>query len=100
MLYSSMNLVLSSPLEQFEVVNFISISAPILGYLNISLTNLGLYSILVLFLVLSLHILGNNENKLVPSYLSLPLESSYASVHSMVKSQIVVANEQYIPFIY
>jgi len=63
-----MNLVLSSPLEQFEVVNFISISAPILGYLNISLTNLGLYSIFVLFLVLSLHILGNNENKLVPSY--------------------------------
>ncbi len=100
MLYSSMNLVLSSPLEQFEVVNFISISAPILGYLNISLTNLGLYSILVLFLVLSLHILGNNENKLVPSYWSLPLESSYASVHSMVKSQIGVANEQYIPFIY
>jgi len=100
MLYSSMNLVLSSPLEQFEVVNFISISAPILGYINISLTNLGLYSILVLFLVLSLHILGNNENKLVPSYWSLPLESSYASVHSMVKSQIGVANEQYIPFIY
>jgi len=63
-----MNLVLSSPLEQFEVVNFISISAPIFGYLNISLTNLGLYSIIVLFLVLSLHILGNNENKLVPSY--------------------------------
>jgi len=100
MLYSSMNLVLSSPLEQFEVVNFISISAPIFGYLNISLTNLGLYSIIVLFLVLSLHILGNNENKLVPSYWSLPLESSYASVHSMVKSQIGVANEQYIPFIY
>jgi len=100
MLYSSMNLVLSSPLEQFEVVNFISISAPIFGYLNISLTNLGLYSIIVLFLILSLHILGNNENKLVPSYWSLPLESSYASVHSMVKSQIGVANEQYIPFIY
>nr|YP_009486033.1 ATP synthase F0 subunit a [Cantharellus appalachiensis]AWA82094.1 ATP synthase F0 subunit a [Cantharellus appalachiensis] len=100
MFYSSMNLVLSSPLEQFEVVNFISISAPILGYLNISLTNLGLYSIMVLFLVLSLHILGNNENKLVPSYWSLPLESSYASVHSMVKSQIGIANEQYLPFIY
>ncbi len=100
MFYSSMNLVLSSPLEQFEVVNFISISAPILGYLNISLTNLGLYSIFVLFLVLSLHILGNNENKLVPSYWSLPLESSYASVHSMVKSQIGIANEQYLPFIY
>nr|YP_007476139.1 ATP synthase F0 subunit a [Cantharellus cibarius]AGE93560.1 ATP synthase F0 subunit a [Cantharellus cibarius] len=100
MFYSSMNLVLSSPLEQFEVVNFISISAPILGYLNLSLTNLGLYSILVLFLILSLHILGNNENKLVPSYWSLPLESSYASVHSMVKSQIGIANEQYLPFIY
>src|SRR5260370_574759 len=43
MLYSSMNLVLSSPLEQFEFVNFISIISRILGYLNISLTILGLY---------------------------------------------------------
>src|SRR5260221_449374 len=52
MLYSSMHLVLISPLEQFEVVNFISISTPILGYLYISLTNLALYSIIVLLLVL------------------------------------------------
>ena len=36
------NLFVNSPLEQFEVTNLISINAPILGYLNISLTNLGL----------------------------------------------------------
>jgi len=67
MLYSSVNLVLSSPLEQFEVISFINISAPILGYLNLALTNLALYSFIVLFFVLGLHLVGNNEGKLVPS---------------------------------
>ena len=43
---------ISSPLEQFEVINLISINAPIFGYLNISLTNLGLYSVLVLSLII------------------------------------------------
>ena len=49
------NMFISSPLEQFEVVNLISINAPIFGYLNLSLTNLGLYSVLVLSLIVLLH---------------------------------------------
>jgi F-type H+-transporting ATPase subunit a len=61
------SLLISSPLEQFEVVSFINVSAPILGYLNIALTNLGLYSLITLFLVIGLHVVGNNEGKLVPS---------------------------------
>ena len=47
--------LISSPLEQFEVTNLISLNAPIFGYLNISLTNLGLYSIFVLTLIVLLH---------------------------------------------
>jgi len=90
----------SSPLEQFEVTNLISLNAPILGYFNMTFTNLGLYSFIVLFLVISLHYLGNNHNKLVPSKWSIALESSYASVHSMVKSQIGQNNEMYLPLIY
>lgn len=96
----STDLVLNSPLEQFEVVSFINISAPILGYFNLALTNLGLYSLIVLFLVLGLHLAGNNEGKLVPSLWSISLESSYASIHSMVRSQIGSSNERYLPFIY
>ena len=89
---------INSPLEQFEVTNLIGLNAPILGYLNISLTNLGLYSILVLFLIIALHYAGNNEVKLVPSKWSIVLESLYASIHSMVREQL--GKEVYLPFIY
>ena len=89
---------INSPLEQFEVTNLIGINAPIFGYLNISLTNLGLYSILVLFLIIVLHYAGNNEVKLVPSKWSIVLESLYASIHSMVREQL--GKEVYLPFIY
>jgi F-type H+-transporting ATPase subunit a len=97
---NSVYLFINSPLEQFEITNLISLNAPVLGYLNLALTNLGLYSLIVLFLVVSLHLVANNEGKLVPSFWSISLESSFASIHSMVKSQIGSANERYIPFIY
>ena len=59
--------LINSPLEQFEVSSLISIIAPIFGYINITLSNLGLYSLLILFIILSLHIISNNENKILPS---------------------------------
>lgn len=59
--------IVNSPLEQFEVVSFININAPLLGYFNLALTNLGLYSIVTFFVVLGLHLIANNEAKLVPS---------------------------------
>jgi F-type H+-transporting ATPase subunit a len=58
---------LKSPLEQFEVNSLISFIAPLFGYINITLSNLGLYCILMLFIILSLHIVSNNENKILPS---------------------------------
>jgi F-type H+-transporting ATPase subunit a len=61
------NLILNSPLEQFEVNSLISILAPIFGYINITLSNLSLYSILILIIILSLHVISNNENKILPS---------------------------------
>jgi F-type H+-transporting ATPase subunit a len=61
------NLIINSPLEQFEVTNLLSFNAPILGYLNLTLTNLALYAVLVTSLILGLHIYGNNETKLLPS---------------------------------
>ena len=92
--------IINSPLEQFEVVSLSGLNAPILGYLNITITNLSFYSILVLLIVIGLHIIANNNGRLVPSKWSIGLESSYASVNSMVREQIGHLNEVYLPFIY
>ena len=54
-----------SPLDQFEIRDLLSIDAPILGNLHISITNIGLYLILGVFFILTLNILSTNYNKLV-----------------------------------
>ena len=95
---NKITIFINSPLEQFEVSSLLSFNAPILGYLNISLTNLALYSIIVLSLIISIHYMSNNENKIVPSKWSIALESLFASINSMVKEQL--GKELYLPFIY
>jgi F-type H+-transporting ATPase subunit a len=96
--------LINSPLEQFEVTNLISLNAPIFGYLNFTLTNLALYSLIVLFLITSLHLAfkgtGSNDTKLIPSHWSIALESSFASINAVVREQIGLRNEIYLPFIY
>ncbi|KAH0446767.1 hypothetical protein IEQ34_024393 [Dendrobium chrysotoxum] len=62
--------------------------------------NLGLYTILTVYLVLALHIMASNKKQLIPSRWSISLESSFASVHGLVQSQIGAANEMYLPFLY
>ena len=97
---TGLNLFVNSPLEQFEVTSLLGLNAPIFGYINITLTNLALYTLLVLFIVVGLHYVGNNNTKLVPSKWSIALESSFASINSMVREQIGSVNEIYLPFIY
>jgi len=94
------NLFIQSPLSQFEVVNLIGVNAPILGNLHLNLTNLGLYASFVLFIILGLHIYGNNDSRLIPNKWSISLESSYQSLNTMVREQIGSQSERYFPFIY
>jgi F-type H+-transporting ATPase subunit a len=89
-----------SPLSQFEVSSLIGLNAPILGHLNITITNLALYSCFILLIVIGYHFYGNNDSKLIPSKWSISLESSFASLSSMVREQVGSNNEIYIPFIY
>jgi F-type H+-transporting ATPase subunit a len=89
-----------SPLSQFEVSSLIGLNAPILGHLNISLTNLALYSCFILLIALCFHYYGNNDSKLIPSKWSISLESSFASLSSMVREQVGSHSEIYLPFIY
>ena len=91
---------INSPLEQFEVTSLVGLSAPIFGYFNLTLTNLALYSFLVFFLIIGLHLAANNNTRLVPSKWSIALESSFASVSALVRDQIGNLNEVYLPFIY
>jgi len=93
-------LFILSPLSQFEVTSLIGLNAPILGHLNLTLTNLGLYSLFVLFIVIGLHYFANNDSNLIPSKWSISLESSYASLSSMVREQIGANSEIYLPFVY
>ena len=53
------------PLDQFEVRDLISLNAPILGNLSLSLTNIGLYLTLGGYLVFILSLLSTNNEKII-----------------------------------
>jgi len=90
-----------SPLDQFEIRNLISLDAPILGNLSISLTNIGLYLTIAGYLVLMISLVSNNNNRVVSNAWSVYQESIYATVHSIVVSQINDKKGQvYFPFMY
>jgi F-type H+-transporting ATPase subunit a len=92
---------LSSPLDQFEVRNLISLDAPILGNLSLSLTNIGLYLTIGGYLMLMLNLLATNNNRIVSNNWSISQESVYATVHSIVINQISEKRGQiYFPLIY
>ena len=57
--------IITSPLDQFEVRDLLSLDAPVLGNLHLSLTNIGLYLTIGTFLILSLNVLATNYNKVV-----------------------------------
>ncbi len=92
---------ISSPLDQFEIRNLLSIDAPVLGNLHVSLTNIGLYLTIGAFIILSLNVLATNYNKVVSNRWSISQESIYATIHSIVTNQINAQKGQiYFPFIY
>jgi F-type H+-transporting ATPase subunit a len=58
-------LYITSPLDQFEIRDLITLDAPLLGNLHISVTNISLYLFIGFIIALNLNIIGNNNNKLV-----------------------------------
>ena len=56
---------IQSPLNQFEIRDLLSIDAPILGNLHLSLTNIGFYLTIGAFFLLVINLLSTNYNKLV-----------------------------------
>ena len=92
---------LESPLDQFEIRNLLSLDAPILANLQISLTNIGLYLTISASIALVLNLLATNYNKVIANSWSISQESIYATIHSIVTNQINANKGQmYFPFIY
>ena len=92
---------IKSPLDQFEIRNFLSLDAPILGNFHISYTNIGLYLTISAFMALALNLLATNYNKVIANKWSISQESIYATIHSIVINQINEKDGQkYYPFIY
>jgi len=78
----------TSPLDQFTIRNLFSIKADLLGNLQISLTNIGLYLIITSFIIFMLYTLATNYDLTTPNGWSLSVESIYATVFSIVTNQI------------
>lgn len=93
--------VILSPLDQFEIRNLINLELNILGNIQISLTNIGLYLTLSAAMVLILNLLATNYNKIISNAWSINQESIYSTIHSIVTNQINSSTGQiYFPFIY
>ena len=93
--------IITSPLDQFEIRNLLSLEAPILGNLHIYISNIALYLTLAAFLTYILNVLTNNYNRIVANNWSISQEAIYATVHSIVINQINSNRGQvYFPFIY
>jgi F-type H+-transporting ATPase subunit a len=99
--FFTLNREIVSPLSQFEIRDLLSLDAPVLGNLHISITNIGLYLMVGGFFILALSLLTTNYNKLVGNNWSISQESLYATIHSIVTNQINPKSGQlYFPFIY
>jgi len=92
---------ITSPLDQFEIRNLLSLDAPILANLHLSLTNIGLYLTMAGVIIFGLSVLTTNYNKVVSNNWSISQETIYATVHSIVTNQINPNKGQiYFPFMY
>ncbi len=93
--------IVSSPLDQFVIRNLLSLDAPILANLHISITNIGFYLTVAGLISLTLNLLATNYNKVVANNWSISQESIYATIHGIVINQINANRGQvYFPFIY
>jgi F-type H+-transporting ATPase subunit a len=59
--------IIISPLDQFEIRNLFSIDTPLLGNMNLSVTNIGLYMTIAAFLTFTFSILATNYSRIAPN---------------------------------
>lgn len=93
-------IIITSPVEQFEVSPLLYIGGPALGDILFSVTNFVVYAGLVTTIAIGLHIAADNNHRLIPSYWSTTVETLFASVQAFSADQISPKHMQYFPFVY
>lgn len=90
-----------SPLDQFNIRDIWSIEGDLLTNLKLSLTSIGLYLIIAIFIILMFYLLGTNYNKSSPNNWSISQESIFSTVYSIVVNQINIFKGQiFFPLIF
>nr|YP_009316501.1 ATP synthase F0 subunit 6 [Kappaphycus alvarezii]AOV83584.1 ATP synthase F0 subunit 6 [Kappaphycus alvarezii] len=89
--------IISSPLEQFEIVALLPLS--VFGF-NFSLTNSSLFLIIAFFTLIFWVSLSFYDTTLIPNNWQLVKEFIYIATSSMVKDNIGKKGEFYFPFIF
>lgn len=94
-----------NPLEQFMINDIFTISFPILSGNKLSLTNIGLYliiSILIIMIISGIIIKNTKDNagSIIGNKGILIKESLYDTVNKIVKDQIGIENQIYLPYLY
>jgi F0F1-type ATP synthase membrane subunit a len=59
--------IIISPLDQFEIRDLISLDLSLLGNTHLSLTNIGLYLLISLFIIVFYSLLSTNNDKITPN---------------------------------
>lgn len=59
------NLIIASPLDQFEIRNFLSLEAPLLGNLHLFISNIAFYLTIAAFIAYLVNLLARNYNIVV-----------------------------------
>ena len=92
---------IASPLDQFEIRDYIELNLHIFEGLRLSLTNISLYLILGSVLVLLVNMINTDFTKVISDEWNIAKECIYDTVNSIVKGQINNTTGQvYFPFIY
>ncbi|HIF08728.1 MAG TPA: F0F1 ATP synthase subunit A [Sneathiellales bacterium] len=87
-----------SPLAQFEIHKLVEI-API-GGVDPSLTNSGLFMIIVAMLVTGFLILGMRQHAMIPGRWQSMAELSYEFIANMIRDNVGSEGRRYFPFIF
>lgn len=96
-----MEYIINSPLEQFEIQEFVVINSPILSILNgLSITKFSVYIIIVLFILYIWQYVSISNIGIIPSRYTISIESLFNTINNMVVSQIGLRGQPYIPFVY
>ena len=88
---------MKSPLEQFDIINIKAFST---SFLDLSINNILVPFIFLIFLIVGINWLFNNQFKIVPNYYQNLLENLYNFLINLIKQQTHDYGLFWFPFIF